>query len=527
MKILYYDCFCGISGDMNLAALLDLGVPKEYLIEEISKLKLESEYEIKIEKAAKHGITGTRVDVILKSHNNKHVSENHHDHENSIPCTHIHEHNYVNNTTNEINNDHRGGILDIHNHQYNHSHGSSNENQNNHGDGISHTHSHEHNHSHDNINDGNHFNEDNILQNHSHKHNHFHDNINENQNNHEHSHSHEENHNHTDTGNPEHHHRNLMDIENIINSSELNDDVKELSLNMFMKVAEAEAKVHGKALYEVHFHEVGAIDSIVDVVGAAICLDYFKVDKIMASPVQVGGGFVKCAHGFMPVPAPATVEILKNIPINTGIVAFETTTPTGAAILAANVQEFTPKIDFKIEKAAYGIGHRDLEIPNVLRVYLGEEEAAQKIEEQYILETNIDDMNPEFYEYAEEKLFQIGALDVFKTPIFMKKGRPGVKLSVLITEKIEQDVLEVIFKETTSIGVRKYKVEKIMLNREFSKVKTEYGNITIKKSYYKGKLVKYKPEYEECKSIAKEKNITLDSVYKEVYKKVLNIDDNQ
>lgn len=424
MEILYYDCFCGISGDMNLAALLDLGVPREYLIEEISKLKLNSEYRIKIERAVKHGITGTRVDVI-----------------------------YDEEKTNE-------------------------------------TH-HEHNHSNDE----------------------------------EHNHTHGEVHTHSHSKNHEHHTRNLKDIENIINSSSLNDKVKKLSLDMFMRVAEAEAKVHGKTLYEVHFHEVGAIDSIIDMVGAAICIDYLNVDKIIASPVQVGGGFVKCAHGLMPVPAPATVEILKNIPINTGIVQFETTTPTGAAILAANVQEFTGKIDFSIKKIAYGIGHRDLEIPNVLRVYLGEEEKTEKIEEQYILETNIDDMNPEFYGYVEEKLFEKGALDVYKTAIFMKKGRPGVKLSVLVSENGEKDILEVIFQETTSIGVRKYKVEKIMLNREFSKAKTQYGDVTIKKSYYKGKLIKYKPEYEECRSIAKENNITIERIYKEVYKEVGDIYD--
>lgn len=478
MKILYYDCFCGISGDMNLAALLDLGVPKEYLLKEISKLKLDSEYEIKIEKAVKHGITGTRVDVILKLHNHKHMEEHQHKPENSIQCSHTHENNAL------------------------------------------HNHTHEHNHIHNSCEDVNHEHAHKVSDNHNHQHNHVHDNLNLDHHNHEHSHLHEENHSHH-----EHNHRNLQDIENIINSSELNDKVKELSLHMFMKVAEAEAKVHGKSLYEVHFHEVGAIDSIVDMVGAAICLDYLHVDKIMASPVQVGGGFVKCAHGLMPVPAPATVEILKNIPINTGIVQFETTTPTGAAILAANVKEFTPKINFIISKTAYGIGHRDLEIPNVLRVYLGEETTVEKIEEQYILETNIDDMNPEFYEYIEEKLFESGALDVYKAAIFMKKGRPGVKLSILITEKLEQNVLEVIFNETTSIGVRKYKVEKIMLNREFSKVKTQYGDITIKKSYYKGKLIKYKPEYEECKAVAKEKNITLDRIYKEVYKNISSIDD--
>ena len=153
---------------------------------------------------------------------------------------------------------------------------------------------------------------------------------------------------------------------------------------------------------------------------------------------------------------------------------------------------------------------------------MGEEETFEKIEEQYILETNIDDMNPEFYGYVEEKLFDKGALDVFKTPIFMKKGRPGVKLSVLVNEQCEKSVLDVIFEETTSIGIRKYKVEKIMLNREFSKVKTKYGDVTIKKSYYKGKLIKYKPEYEDCRSLAKENNITMEKIYKEVYKEVGN-----
>lgn len=448
MKILYYDCFCGISGDMNLAALLDLGVPKEYLLKEISKLNLDSEYEIKVESAAKLGITGTRVDVILK---------------------------------NKLHNKEEGEHSHSHNHDHSHAHDEKG-------------HDHDHSHTHD-------------ASDHNHENNHLHNN----------------GHNHSHMGEHEHHHRNLTDIENIINSSDLNDNVKKISLDMFMRVAEAEAKVHGKSLYEVHFHEVGAIDSIVDMVGAAICLDYLKIDKIIASPVQVGGGFVKCAHGLMPVPAPATVEILRNIPINTGIVQFETTTPTGAAILAANVQEFTTKIDFSIRKIAYGIGHRDLEIPNVLRVYLGEKESSEKIEEQYILETNIDDMNPEFYGYVEEKLFDAGALDVFKTPIFMKKGRPGIKLSLLISEEIEKEVLDIIFEETTSIGVRKYKVEKIMLDREFSKVQTQYGEVTIKKSFYKGNLVKYKPEYEDCKKIAKENNVTMEKLYKEIYSKTSDI----
>ncbi|MFL0165139.1 nickel pincer cofactor biosynthesis protein LarC [Candidatus Clostridium helianthi] len=465
MRILYYDCFCGISGDMNLAAMLNLGVPKEYLFKEISKLNLNSEYDIQINSSEKLGITGTRVDVILKDELNNADNIGYKDFEhcsNDIIKDHSHSH--------------------VHDEEHNH-------HDHSHGEDASHNHEHNHPHSHE----------------------------------HDCSHNHEPAHVHNHSGNHEHHHRNLKDIENIINSSDLSEKVKNLSLNMFMRVAEAEAKVHGKTLYEVHFHEVGAIDSIVDIVGAAICLDYLKVDKIMASHVQVGGGFVKCAHGLMPVPAPATVEILKGIPINVGVVQFETTTPTGAAILAENVQEFTSKMDFSIKKIGYGIGHRDLDIPNVLRVYLGEDSRLEKIEEQYILETNIDDMNPEFYGYIEEKLFDAGALDVFKTPIFMKKGRPGIKLSILISEKIEKDILDIVFEETTSIGVRKYKVEKIMLNREFSKVETQYGEVTIKKSYYKGNLVKYKPEYEECKKIAKENNITMEKVYREVYKQTSNI----
>ena len=426
MKVLYYDCFCGISGDMHIAAMLDLGVPQEYLLKEISKLKIDSEYEIKIQKTIKKGITGTRVDVILKNE---------------------HDHHY--------------------------------------------------NHHYDNLSDEN-------IVGHSH--------------NHQHEHSHTHHHHEDNENNIEHHHRGLKEIEEIINSSDLNDNVKKLSVKTFMKVAEAEAKVHGKDLYEVHFHEVGAVDSIIDIVASAITLDYLKVDKIIASSIQLGGGFVKCAHGIIPVPAPATVEILKGIPVKTGVVEFETTTPTGAAILAANVQEYTDKIDFQIDKVAYGLGHRELEIPNVLRVYLGTIKESEKTEEQYIIETNIDDMNPEFYEYIEEKLFSNGALDVYKTAIIMKKGRPAIKLSVLVSDDKEEEILRIIFKETTSIGVRKYKVEKIMLDRDFSKKTTVFGEVTLKNSYYKGELIKSKPEYEECKVVAKENNIPLKQVYEEIYR---------
>lgn len=409
MRVLYYDCFCGISGDMNLAALLDLGVDAAYLRQELGKLRLEAEYELIIKKDSKNGIGGTRVDVLLKEHEHVHESGHHH-----------------------------------------HEHGE---------EAMQHTHHHHHAH------------------------------------------------------------RSLKDIEAIIQNSDLHDAVKNLSLKIFMEVAKAEAKVHGKDLYEVHFHEVGAIDSIIDIVGAAICLEHLQVDKIVSSTVQLGGGFVKCAHGTIPVPAPATVEILRNLPVKSGVVPFETTTPTGAAILAANVVEFSDEMNLSVEKIGYGIGHRDLEIPNILRVYIGQSAPKDNIkEEQYILESNIDDMNPELYGYVEERLFKSGALDVFKTAISMKKGRMATKLSVLVNKKQEEAVLAVIFRETTSLGVRKFKVEKIMMQRDFEKVSTCYGDVTIKNAYYHGEKVKYKAEYEECKQIADENNIPIAKVYQEIYK---------
>ncbi|MEQ8171433.1 MAG: nickel pincer cofactor biosynthesis protein LarC [Candidatus Eremiobacterota bacterium] len=438
MKILYYDCFCGISGDMNLGAMVDAGVDGDYLIRELSKLPLDGEYKINIKKGMKKGITGTKVDVILThgghGDNDSHEIYDHHD-----------EHNHY------------------------------------HDDGHNHKHDHhdEHNHHHD---DG-----------------------------HNHKHDHHDEHNH-------HHHRNLKDIEDIINRSTLNDRVKKSSINMFKRIAEAEGKVHGKPAWEVHFHEVGAVDSIIDIVGAAITLDYLNIDKVMASTVQVGGGFVNCAHGIIPVPAPATVEILKNIPVKSGIVPFETTTPTGAAIVAENAAEFTDKMDFSIDKIGYGLGNRELDIPNVLRVYLGEKKDRESIEEQYIIEANIDDMNPEFYSFVEERLFEAGALDVFTAPVIMKKGRPAVKLSILTDKTREHDVVDIIFRETTSIGVRKFKVEKIMLKRDVSTLHTRYGDVRIKKSYYKGEMVKYKAEYEDCKRVAIENNIPIAGVYREIYK---------
>lgn len=485
MRILYYDCFSGISGDMNLGALIDLGVDKDYLISELAKLKVDG-YKIEVTADERKGITGTKVKVRLLSEEQHY----HHDEQNHHGDHHHHGHHK------------HDEVEHSHNHQ-SHEHHDDNHN--------GHTHKHVHSHA-------------------EHKHDDLHHHAHINDKGHSHDHSHDGHSDEHVTG--DHDHRNLKAVEDIINESDLSDGVKKLSLKMFFRVAEAEAKIHGKDLMEVHFHEVGALDSIVDIIGAAICLDYLKVDKVMASSVELGGGFVKCAHGLFPVPAPATAEILKGVPVKLGAVQVETTTPTGAAILAATVDEFTDKKEFTIKKIAYGIGHRDTVIPNVLRVYLGEleeksaivqvaeEKSGKEYEEAYMLECNIDDMNPEAYDYVMEKLFALGAMDVFMTPIIMKKGRPAVKLSVLCDISLESRMIDVLLRETTTLGVRKYKVEKTMLKREFNKISTKYGEVTVKSSLLNGEKIKSKPEYEDCKRLAKENNISLNEIYSEINKQL-------
>jgi uncharacterized protein (TIGR00299 family) protein len=400
MKILYYDCFAGISGDMNLGALIEAGVPADYLIEELEKLKIDG-YSIEVTQALKMGISGTRAVV--------HLTGKQHSHE-----------------------------------------------------GDTHTHSHDHHHK----------------------------------------------------------HRNLHDIKHIIQDSSLNAYIKEKSIAVFAEIARAEAKIHAKSIDDIHFHEVGAIDSIVDIVGAAVCIDYLKPDKIMCSAVELGGGFVHCAHGVFPVPAPATAEILTDIPVKKGKVDKETTTPTGAALLKVFVDEFVDETNFSLEKTAYGIGHRDLEIPNVLRVYLGYKEEKQDAakSEALLIECNIDDMNPEYYDYLMDKLFENGAHDVFFVPMIMKKSRPAIQVKVLCNVSRLEEMENILLNETTSLGLRYYAVQKSMLERNIYTIETKYGPIRIKEGIRFGKTIKSKAEYEDCVAAAKKANVSLHAIYKEVEK---------
>ncbi len=393
-RILYYDCFAGISGDMNLGALIHLGVDPEYLKSELERLNIEG-FSLEIKDDKRRGISGVKADVVIHNPENEK-------------------------------------------------------------------------------------------------------------------------------------HRHLHHIESLINDSDLPERVKITALNIFQQVAVAEAKVHDIPIQKVHFHEVGALDSIADIVGAAICLDYLKVDKVMASPVQLGGGTVKCAHGIMPVPAPATAEILKNIPVKTGLVQYEATTPTGAAILAATVDEFTSSLNFDIKKTGYGLGTKDTEVPNVLRVFLAEvnEENDNLIQSDAILlECNIDDMHPENYEFAMDLLFDAGASDVWIENIIMKKSRPAGKLCVLCTPVDALKMKRVLFKHTSTIGLREMTLKKNALLRKQEKIKTPYGEVRVKQSFYEGEIVNTKAEFEDCKRLAVENNVSLQAIQESVLKS-LNDGDN-
>lgn len=317
--------------------------------------------------------------------------------------------------------------------------------------------------------------------------------------------------------------RHLTDIEAIIQDSGLPEPVKTRSQAIFRRLAEAEAAVHGAPVDHVHFHEVGAVDAIVDVVGAAIGLSLLEIDRVYASPVHVGCGTVTCAHGTLPVPAPATMELLRDVPIYGRDVEAELVTPTGAAILTTLAKEFGEAPPMRVNHVGYGAGTRELPIPNLLRLSIGEPVAKSETHpgkssgyEQDVvtlIEANIDDMNPQWYEHAMDRLFSAGALDVFLTPIQMKRNRPGVKLSVLVERADQAAVLDVLFAETTTIGVRACRMERWTLSRQRVVVDTPYGRIGVKVARRDGKVLNVAPEHRECLRAAEERGVPLKEVH--------------
>lgn len=324
-----------------------------------------------------------------------------------------------------------------------------------------------------------------------------------------HPHNHSKQHNH-------HGHRNLREINRIISGSSVAPQVKELALAIFKRLGQAEAKVHNCSLEEIHFHEVGAVDAIIDIVGAALGYFYFGLERVCASPVHVGSGTVKCAHGIMPVPAPATAELLQGVPIFSSEIKGELTTPTGAAVLTALSTQFGPLPLFTPEKVGYGAGSWDLSIPNVVRLYLGNEKNDScQDNTALIIEANLDDMSPELYSHLMDKLFGAGAADVYLTPIIMKKTRPGVLLSVISTLADHQPLLDIIFRESTTLGLRMYPVSRQILNRSILTVETKAGTVRVKAGLKDQAIINLAPEYEDCLRLAKESGIPLKDIYQE------------
>ncbi len=393
MRIAYFDCFAGASGDMILGALVDAGLSLETLKAEISKLHLHH-YDLRIEKTIKKGIAGSQAIVIIDEHHHRHY------------------------------------------------------------------------------------------------------------------------------------HRHLSDIRNIIEKSELSGSIKKKTIKIFTRLAEAEAKVHRTSPEHIHFHEIGAMDSIIDVVGNVAGLEALGVDAIYCSSLHVGTGTVECAHGTLPVPAPATMELIRGKPIYSTGVKGELLTPTGAAILTTLSAGFGPMPEMTVEKIGYGAGQSEPSIPNLLRVSIGEKSNEIKgyhTESVAVIETGIDDMNPQIYQYIMEKLLDIGVMDIFLTPVHMKKNRPGTLVTVLCWPDRVGRVAEFLFRETTSIGLRWHIDQRIITDRRIEEKQTPYGPIRFKISGVQGgEILNIFPEYEDCKQIALKKNIPIKEVMKKAMASVSN-----
>jgi hypothetical protein len=313
---------------------------------------------------------------------------------------------------------------------------------------------------------------------------------------------------------PQEEHRHLPDIEAILKAGRLTPTQLALAMRIFRRLALAEAAVHGVSVDEVHFHEVGALDSIADIAGSAIALDLLGVERFTSSPVAVGSGTVKCAHGIMPVPTPATAELLKGVPLRPAPIKTELTTPTGAAILTSIVTEYLDTPPLAIEQIGHGAGSKEfLEQPNLLRIFLGRTETGERAgydaDTIWILETNLDDLPGEVIGYCFDQLFAAGALDVFTTPIQMKKNRPGVQLSVLTADANLAALEEILFRETQTFGIRRFAADRHKLKREAITIETPWGPVRCKRGWREGREAIVTPEYEDCARIARENNVPL------------------
>lgn len=319
--------------------------------------------------------------------------------------------------------------------------------------------------------------------------------------------------------------RRFKDILNILEESKLDEEIKNEVKKIFFKIAEAESKIHQEDIEKIHFHEIGGLDSIIDISSAVIGIKALEIKEIYSSPLPLGKGFVKCAHGILPLPAPATLELLKNIPTYSGGMESEMVTPTGAAIISTLTKDFGERPLMKIEKIGYGAGEREFSIPNLLRVSIGEKILSDRglmdgyvHDEALLIETNIDDMNPEFYDYIMDKLFSQGALDVFLTPIQMKKNRPAHMFSIIVYEQNLKEILKLLFSESTTLGVRIKEVKRLKLTQQNFIAETKYGKIKVKVGIFKEDIKTIAPEYQDCQKIAQQYQVPLKEIYEEAKK---------
>lgn len=452
MKTLYLDCFSGASGDMLLGALIDLGFKTSALEWELSKLDLPDKYHLHANREERHGITGIRF-IAHEGAVHRHDQDTH-GHEHSHAYSHEHEH---------------------HGHSHGHSHG-----EHEHHECCGHHHEHEHKHEHGHAHP--HESRDCC---HGHEHEHVHG-------------------------------RSFAEIEKMIANSALSDRVKQRASSVFRRIAEAEGKIHGVEPAKVEFHEVGALDSIIDIIGFCAGVEKLGIQKIVASRLSEGRGWVQCAHGRFPVPAPATLEILKGIELEQADESHELITPTGAALLAEYAESFGAQPVIKIEKIGYGVGTRNLKSrPNVLRAVLGESSDSAEADRDTVavLESNLDDVSGEIIGHVYDKLFAAGALDVFVQSIQMKKNRPAFLLSVIGTPAQAEKLAEIILTETSAFGIRQTTAQRWKLERKIESFDTSYGSIEVKKGFWKGNLVQAAPEFASCQEAAAKHGVPLSVVY--------------
>ena len=442
-RLLYFDCFSGISGDMTLGALIDAGLPLDELTHALGSLAV-SGFDISTERVLRAGVSATRFIV----------------------------HEHAAGTGPEVR---RGGPDAT---------------------GTAHDDDHPHSHDHDHP--------------HSHEHGHPHSQT------HDHPHPHEHAHVHGNTRSHGHTHRSLPEIFGLIDRSALSAAGRTRAKALFQRLAEAEAAIHQMPIDQVHLHEVGALDSIIDIVGIVFGLEWFGADRIVASALNVGGGMVDTAHGHFPVPAPATVRLLGDAPIYGGAVQHELVTPTGALIVSSYVSSFGSIPPMVVERVGYGAGSRDFpSTPNVLRVLVGcapgsDDEA--RAERVVVIECEIDDMNPQLFGVAMDRLYDAGALEVFYVPVQMKKNRPGTLLTVVAPPALRSTLSEIIFRETTTIGLRYDEVDRECLRRELVSVETPIGTVRFKLAWRDGRIVNAVPEFEDCARLAVANHLSVKEV---------------